>query len=99
VEKIASRLRVSGIRIPNVTPALGYAKRTSNVSAPCGSAKKRTSCSPSVTRASRFSVDRGSNGSMSRVAVFLVFSIFQAPRTKPSIRNVALTLAAERKTF
>ena len=36
---------------------------------------------------------------MSRVAVFLVLSTFQAPLTKPSIRNVALTLAAERKTF
>ena len=36
---------------------------------------------------------------MTSVAALLVFSTFHAPRTKPSIRNVALTLAAERKTF
>ena len=55
--------------------------------------------SPSSLRVSLSSLDRGSNGSIRRVAVFLFFSIFQAPRTKPSMRNVALTLAAERKTF
>ena len=44
-------------------------------------------------------LDRRSKGSMTSVAALLVFSTFHTPRTKPSIRNVALTLAAERKTF
>ena len=47
-------------------------------------------------RMSWSSLDRVSNGSIWSTAVFLSLSIFQAPRTKPSMRNVALTLAAER---